>query len=155
MAEPNPSRLAAHPEREGFLVTLLLAACLLLGTFVLVPFPDAVDPGQPIMLTYLRRVRPGMTVAQVRRVFPAEMFCRDQVTDRAVPMTRRFRPDAVSRELHLADPNTEGLALCHVYFGADGRIVGFSYSVSSAGRLGRDELWFPGTICETGGSQQR
>jgi hypothetical protein len=135
---------------------LLLLICAICG-FVLLSIcsPEAQDPGKPIMLVYLRRIKPGMSVAQVRRLFPSEMLAEDRPVGSSVPMTRRFTQKEVARRLFLWDPNTIGLAICEVYFDRDGRIVGFYYTVSSAGRLRRDELWFPGTVSETGTEGER
>jgi hypothetical protein len=100
-------------------------------------------------LTYTRQLRPGMTVEQVKALFPQRMLSLDEVVDEAKHncwMQRCYSTNVIVRRLCFSDPNRIGYRATDVYFDSADKLVGLFFSTSSGSELRPDELRFPGEL---------
>ena len=115
--------------------------CLLLAT----GFVGACSKPEPRVLDYLLQVKPGMTVTEVKALFPASMLTSDSAVDQAkhsTLMDRRFREVPPVRVLLYINHGTYDGDAAYLYFDADDKLMGVDHSASSGRQLQDEDLKF-------------
>ena len=100
------------------------------------------------VLTYTLQLKPGMTIAQVKALFPKEMHWKDDQADEIKQncwMIRRYSSNSVSRRVVFLEPG-HGWRATTVYFDSKGKLVGLHFDASSGSQLEDDDLRFPGEL---------
>ncbi len=103
---------------------------------------------QDDVLTYTRQLKPGMTVKEVRSLFPEAMHWRDEAADETSQncwMARRYTTNRVARCMTFYKPEA-GWRSAEVYFDSAGRLVGLEFQASGGPQLQPSELRFPGEL---------
>jgi hypothetical protein len=124
-----------------------IATCALLW-FLMFCFTGC-DRSKDDVLTYTRQLRPGMTIEQVKSVFPKEMHWKDEAADESKEYCWMMRCYSTNQVTHrLCFKETEFGRVATVYFGSNDRLIGFDLYGSGDPQLelGSNELRFPGEL---------
>lgn len=106
------------------------------------------DPSKDV-LTYTRRLKPGMTTVEVKSLFPSEMHWFDEPADELKQhcwMKRRYSLNPVARRLVFREPAM--YRVTDVYFDTNSTLIGLDMSASSGPVLADTELRFPGELIQ-------
>ncbi len=105
------------------------------------------DRSKDDILTYTRQLRPGMTMEQVKAIFPKEMHWKDGPADESKEycwMARCYSTNLVTHRLCFKETEFDRVAT--VYFDANNRLIGIDTYGSADPYLGPNELRFPGEL---------
>ena len=107
------------------------------------------DPSKDV-LTYTRRLKPGMTASEVQSLFPKNMRWIDEPADEVKEncwMNKRYSSNQVARRLVFSEPEA-GWRVTYVYFDTNSTLIGLDMGASSSPVLTETELRFPGELIQ-------